>query len=117
MATETTEPGADARADGTSIPQGNRDARRAAKILYRPFGIASSVVGGLVASRVFRQVYKRATPGDRADAPKPLESQYRLREILVGAAVQGAVFAVVKAAIDRAGARVFQRWTGEWPGD
>jgi hypothetical protein len=24
---------------------------------------------------------------------------------------------VVKAAIDRGGARVFQRWTGEWPGD
>jgi hypothetical protein len=33
------------------------------------------------------------------------------------AALQGAIYAVVKAAIDRSGARAFERWTGEWPGD
>jgi hypothetical protein len=37
--------------------------------------------------------------------------------VLIAAAIQGAIFAVVKAAIDRGGARAFQRWTGEWPGD
>jgi hypothetical protein len=94
-----------------------KPASKSAKILYRPIGITSSIVGALVASQVFRQVYKRATPGDRADAPKPLESEYSLREILIGAALQGAVFATVKAVIDRGGARMFQRWTGEWPGD
>jgi hypothetical protein len=88
-----------------------------AKILYRPIGLVSSVVGGLVAGAVFRQVWKRAAPGPTADAPKALESEYTLRQVLAAAAVQGAVFAVVKAAIDRGGARAFQRWTGEWPGD
>jgi hypothetical protein len=34
----------------------------------------------------------------------------------VAAAVHGAVFGVVKAGIDRVGARAFQRWTGDWPG-
>ncbi len=88
-----------------------------AKIFYRPIGLLGSITGGIVAGQVFKQVWKRATPGDNSDAPKALESEYRLREILIAAAIQGAIFATVKAFVDRAGARVFQRWTGEWPGD
>lgn len=88
-----------------------------AKILYRPFGILGSIVGGVLAGQIFKQVYKRATAGDNADAPKALESEYDIKQILTAAAIQGAIFAVVKAAIDRGGARAFQRWTGEWPGN
>jgi hypothetical protein len=88
-----------------------------AKILYRPLGLTSSILGGVVAGQVFKQVWKRAAPGDQADPPRALESEYRLRQVLVAAAVQGAIFAVVKAVIDRGGARAFERWTGEWPGD
>jgi uncharacterized protein DUF4235 len=92
-------------------------ASKSAKLLYRPVGLTSSIIGGIVAGQVFRQVWRRATPGDRADAPHPLESEYSLKEIIAAAAVQGAIFATVKALIDRGGARAFQRWTGEWPGD
>ncbi len=90
---------------------------KSAKILYRPIGLVSSIVAGILAGQVFKQVWKRATPGDKPDAPKALESEYRLREILVAAAVQGAIFAFVKALVDRGGAKAFERWTGEWPGD
>jgi Protein of unknown function (DUF4235) len=90
---------------------------KSAKILYRPWGLIGSLVGGLIAGQVFQQVWKRLAPGDQEDAPKPLESEYRLRQILVAALVQGAIFSVVKALINRGGARLFQRWTGEWPGD
>lgn len=90
---------------------------KSAKILYRPVGLVGSVVAGIVAGQAFKQVWRRATPGDNADAPKALESEYALRDVLVAAAVQGAIFAVVKALVDRGGARLFQRWTGEWPGD
>lgn len=89
----------------------------AAKILYRPIGLAGSIVGGIVAGQVFKQVWKRVSAGEDADAPKALESEYSLRDVLVAAAIQGAIFAVVKAAIDRGGARAFEHWTGEWPGD
>jgi len=92
-------------------------ASKSAKLLYRPVGLTSSIIGGIVAGQLFRQLWKRATPGDQADAPKPLESEYSLKEIVAAAAVQGAIFATVKALIDRGGARAFQRWTGEWPGD
>ncbi|WP_407319776.1 DUF4235 domain-containing protein [Isoptericola halotolerans] len=90
---------------------------KSAKILYRPFGLAGSIVGGIVAGQVFRQVYKRVAPGHPDDPPTPLQSEYPLKEIVLASLLQGAVFSVVKALIDRGGARAFQRWTGEWPGD
>ncbi|WP_084479294.1 MULTISPECIES: DUF4235 domain-containing protein [Nesterenkonia] len=37
--------------------------------------------------------------------------------MLLAAAVRGALFACVKALVDRGGARTFQRLTREWPGD
>jgi hypothetical protein len=87
-----------------------------AKILYRPVGLVSSVIGGVVAGQLFKRVWKKATPADVDAAPTALESRYGVGQVVAAAAVQGAVFAAVKAAVDRGGARLFQRWTGEWPG-
>ncbi|MFL6061647.1 MAG: DUF4235 domain-containing protein [Marmoricola sp.] len=95
----------------------SEEASRSAKILYRPIGLVSSIVSGVVAGQVFKQVWKRAAPQDSDDAPKALESEYGVAQVVAAAAVQGAVFAAVKAAVDRGGARLFQKWTGEWPGD
>ena len=41
-----------------------------AKILYRPLGITSSIIGGIIAGQVFKQVWKHATPG-RAERRHP----------------------------------------------
>ncbi|HWK93714.1 MAG TPA: DUF4235 domain-containing protein [Luteimicrobium sp.] len=107
----------DSTIDAAEDPARAQDRRRAAKILYRPVGIISSIIGGLVAARVFRLVYKHLVPGPEDRAPKPLESSYKAREVVLGALIQGAVFSGVRALINRAGARAFERWTGEWPGD
>ena len=90
---------------------------KGAKLAYRPIGLIGGILAGTLSGIVFKQVWKHATPGDKADAPRALESEYRLREILVASAVQGAIFATTKALINRGGARVFQKLTGEWPGD
>lgn len=90
---------------------------KSAKVLYTPIGLGSSVIGGLVAGQVFKQVWKHATPGDNEDAPSAMQSEYGLPQVLLAAAAQGAVFSLVKAAVQRGGARAFERWTGEWPGD
>ena len=91
-------------------------ASKSAKILYRPFGLVSSMVGGLLAGQLFKQVYKRVSRAEHDESPGPLASEYPLKELLVASLVQGAIYAAVKALIDRGGARAFQRWTGEWPG-
>lgn len=90
---------------------------KSAKILYRPVGLVSGVLGGLIASQVYRQVWKRVAHDDRDEAPKALSTEYPLKEILISAVTQGAIYALVKALIDRGGARAFERITGEWPGD
>lgn len=90
---------------------------KSAQMLYKPIGIGGSLAAALVARQVFTLVWKHATPGENADAPRPLDSQYQWRQILVAAAVQGAIFSLVKAVVERGGARAFQKWTGDWPGN
>lgn len=90
---------------------------RSAKILYRPVGLVSSVLGGLLGNLVVKKVWQRAGLGRSPDPPGALETGHSLQEIVFAAALQGAVFAVVKVLVDRGGARVFQKWSGEWPGE
>jgi hypothetical protein len=86
-----------------------------AKALYAPFGILSGLIGGLIARTIFNQIWKRIS--DEPDPPNPRQSEYGWRELLLAAALQGAIFTVVKTVIDRGGAKSFQRLTGAWPGD
>ena len=87
---------------------------KSAAMAYKPVGLAVSVAGGLIASQLTKQIWKRV--GDQDDAPQPTDAERGWREILVATAIQGAVFAVVKAAADRGGATAFRRLTGTWPG-
>jgi hypothetical protein len=84
------------------------------KMLYKPVGTVLGIGAGLVAGLVFRQVW-RAVAGED-EAPSATDERRQWSEILVAAALQGAIFAVVKAAVDRAGAEGVRRVTGRWPG-
>jgi predicted metal-dependent enzyme (double-stranded beta helix superfamily) len=93
----------------------SRGASKSAKLVYRPVGLVGGVLAGVISGAVFKQVWKRVSGED--DAPDALQSEYRMREVVLAAAIQGAIFAATKAAIDRAGARGFTKLTGSWPGD
>ncbi len=85
-----------------------------AKLIYRPLGIVFSVLGGILAGTVFKQVWKRISGED--DAPDALESEYGWREVLPAAALQGAIFRATKIAVDRSSRSAFASLTGTWPG-
>jgi hypothetical protein len=84
------------------------------KLLYKPIGIVSGVLAGLVAGAVFNEIWKLVK--DEDDTPDAKDKSRGWTEVIAAAAVQGAVFGGVKAAVDRAGATGFERVTGVWPG-
>lgn len=71
----------------------------------------SGMLGGALAGAVFKQVWKFVS--GKEDAPQATSDEYGWGEILVAAAIQGAIFGVVKAAIDRSAARGIHRATGK----
>ena len=88
---------------------------KGAKLAYRPLGLIGSLVASSIAASLFQLVWKKLAHED--DAPTALQSEYRLREVVIASAVRGAIVAVVKALVSRGGARGFTKLTGAWPGD
>lgn len=86
--------------------------RSVSKAVYLPLSIGASVAGGMLAGAVFTRVWNAAT--DTAP-PNPKDLSRPGREVLVGAALQGLVFGLVRAAVDRAGARSYRAMTHQDP--
>ncbi|MFB7455400.1 MULTISPECIES: DUF4235 domain-containing protein [unclassified Streptomyces] len=82
-------------------------------LAYRPVGFVLGWAGGALAGLAFRATWKAIRHED--EAPEPLDENRRWGEILLAAAVQGAIFAVVRGAVDRAGATAVERSIGVWP--
>lgn len=85
------------------------------KLLYKPFSLLVSLLGGVVAGAVFKQIWRVAAREE--EAPSATDARRGWPEVLVAAALEGAVFAVVRAALDRGTATAARKLTGTWPGD
>ncbi|GAA3111225.1 membrane protein [Streptosporangium carneum] len=81
------------------------------RVVSRGASAVSGMIGGAIAGAIFKQVWKFAAGAD--DAPQATSDEYGWGEILVAAAIHGAIFGVVKAAIDRSAARSIHRATGK----
>jgi hypothetical protein len=84
------------------------------KLLYKPFGIISGLVAGLLAKRLFEVLWGVV---DDQEPPKPTTLRTSWPKVLGAAAVEGITFKVTRAAVDRAGAKSFHHVTGAWPGE
>ncbi|AEV87445.1 membrane protein [Actinoplanes sp. SE50] len=83
------------------------------KIALKPVNVVAGIAAGAVAGLLFKQVWKLASGDD--DAPDAGDEDRGWGEVLAAAALQGAIFAVVKAAVHRGGAVGAKRLTGQWP--
>ncbi|MFE9847025.1 DUF4235 domain-containing protein [Streptomyces goshikiensis] len=84
---------------------------QASKIAYKPVGVALGAVSGVIAGAAFKQAWRSS----KAKAMLPTRPRTGLEADPSGA-MQGAIFAVVKASVDWPGAVAIRRLTGTRPG-
>jgi hypothetical protein len=83
------------------------------KIAFKPVNLLLGIGAGALAGLVFKQVWKLAVGDD--DAPDAGDEERGWGEIVVAAALQGAIFAVTRAVVHRSGAVAARKLTGQWP--
>ena len=91
----------------TTPAQADAIVNKAAVIAYKTIGLLFGVLGGLLANLVFGQVWKRIS--DAPTPPNATDEDYTTREVLLAAVLQGALFGLIKSAVDRAGMRAVKR--------
>lgn len=84
------------------------------KMLYKPFSLLVSTLGGMAAGAIFKQVWRVAAREE--EPPSATDARRHWPEVLAAAALEGAIFAVVKAALHRGTATAARQITGTWPG-
>ena len=85
------------------------------KVMFKALGIVVSLLASLLAGVIFKRVWK-LTPGSD-EVPEATDERRGWGEILVAAAVQGVIFALIKAVFERATAEGVRHVTGDWPGE
>ncbi|MEU4086179.1 DUF4235 domain-containing protein [Streptomyces aureus] len=87
--------------------------KRKLSLAYKPVGFVLSWAGGALAGLAFQKTWMAIRHEE--DAPDALDRDRGWGEVLLAAALQGAIFAVVRSAVDRSGAKAIERSTGVWP--
>jgi hypothetical protein len=85
------------------------------KMSYKVTSMLASMAGGMLASAIFKRLWKLAAGEDQA--PEATDAAKGWPEILAAAALQGAIFAVVRALVERLAAEGTRSLTGTWPGE
>jgi hypothetical protein len=85
----------------------------AGKVAYKPVALAAGATAHVVSTAVFRQVWRRI--GREDTAPEVSDEERGWVEVLGAAALQGAILALITAAVSRAAATSVRRVTGSWP--
>jgi hypothetical protein len=83
------------------------------KLLYKPLGIALGLLAGSLGRKAFDSLWSLI---DAGQPPEATTQDAGWAKVLTAAALQAAIFAVVRAAVERAGATWFSDFTGVWPG-
>lgn len=83
------------------------------KLLYKPIGILSGALAGLLGRKLFARVWARF---DGAEPPSSDERGASWPRLLGALALEGALFRLVRGAADHASRRGFAALTGSWPG-
>jgi Protein of unknown function (DUF4235) len=81
------------------------------KVLYKSSSLLVGMLGGVVARAVFKRIWKLAAGED--EVPSPTDERYGWGEVVLAAALQGAVFGLVSAVMDRGAAHGARKLAGK----
>jgi hypothetical protein len=84
------------------------------KLVYKPIGLLLGLLAGILGRQLFNFVWGKI---DDEEPPEPTTQQTSWARVLAAAALQGAIFRVVRTAVDRYGAIGWRHLTGTWPGE
>jgi hypothetical protein len=84
------------------------------KILFIPVGILGGLLAGLIGKKTFDFVWSRISD---EEAPEPEHREVSWPTLLAAVALQGAIFRVSRALVERGTRIAYYRLTGSWPGE
>jgi TRAP-type C4-dicarboxylate transport system permease small subunit len=85
------------------------------KIFHNAARLLVSIAIGKLAAALFKKAWQAAAHED--EVPKPTDARVGWGEVLLAAALEGMLIAVVKAVVDRAAAESTHKLTGVWVGE
>jgi membrane associated rhomboid family serine protease len=84
------------------------------KVLFIPFSLVAGVIAGFASKKLFDVLWGVV---DDEEPPEPEHRDVSWAKLAIAAALQGAIFRMVRALTDRGSRLAFSRFTGEWPGE
>jgi hypothetical protein len=85
------------------------------KILHKAVVMLFSIIVGKTAAALFKKAWLATAHED--EVPKPTDARVGWGKVLLAAALEGMLIAVVRAAVDRAAAESTHKLTGVWVGE
>jgi hypothetical protein len=82
-------------------------------LAFKPIGILTGLLAGLVGKRIFELIWGLA---DDEDAPEPKHREIAIGKLVLALALEGAIFRVLRGLADHGARHGFAQLTGEWPG-
>lgn len=84
------------------------------RVFFTPFSIGLGLLAGIVGRKIFEQVWGLI---DEEEPPDAEHRRISLGKLLAAAALEGAIFRMVRAATDHGSRQAFFSLTGSWPGE
>ena len=84
------------------------------KLLFLPFSIGTGIVAGFLSKKLFDLAW---SVFNDEEPPEPEHREVAWGRLLAALAIEGAIFRVVRGAVERGFRRGFLAMTGSWPGE
>jgi Protein of unknown function (DUF4235) len=84
------------------------------KLVFAPVSIVSGLIAGLLGRKAFARLWAFV---DKEEPPKPEHRLISWPKLVGALALEGAVFRLVKGAVDHGSREGFAKLTGKWPGE